>query len=385
MKVVHFCRTFSKLSETFIYDVIRELDSRDITNKVVTFRRENSPDRPFDAVSILQPSLLQRSAKTLKKIGGSLGLRKYNAVKELDALRSHLLLQYLKSEKPDVLHAHFGLQGLMAWPETRKLNIPLVVSFHGYDAFRLPQNSIWLVKLQRLFQEAAAITVVSNFMKEHLITLGCPPEKLHLIHVGKRISDYNYSGTLNWPVRKFISIGRLCEKKGFLDGISAFALLKENYPDLKLQIVGIGELEGELKALINQENLSNQITMSGSLKHPEVIKALQGADAFILCSKTGADGDQEGIPTVLMEAQAMGLPCVTTRHSGIPEVIPQESQFLLAQEGNVQDIAAKIEALINAPENQLLQVKQAGRTIVESEFNLEIENNKLIALYKSLQ
>jgi colanic acid/amylovoran biosynthesis glycosyltransferase len=384
MKVVHFCRTFSKLSETFIYDTITELATTEIQNKVVTFRRENIKDRPFTDVTLLEPSLPQSIKKGLRKFFGMIRLCQYNHLKELGSIRGKLLHQFLAQEQPDVVQAHFGSQGITVQPQTSSLKIPLVVSFHGYDAFRLPHDPISLPKMQKLFEQAAAVTVVSHFMKNHLASLGCPVSKIHLIHVGKRLSDYSFKAVATTPVRNFISIGRLCEKKGFLDCIAAFSKLIKNYPDLKLNIVGSGELHAEITKLIETEGLSNHIFLLGSLPHEQVIQALREADALILCSKTSADGNKEGIPAVLMEAQAIGLPCISTLHSGIPEIFAEPSKFLLAKEADIEDIADKIEALINAPKAQIEEIVKAGRTMIESEFNLQEETRKLAELYHAV-
>jgi colanic acid/amylovoran biosynthesis glycosyltransferase len=384
MKVVHFCRTFSKLSETFIYDTITELANTDINNKVVTFRRENIRDRPFADVALLASSWSQSLVKGMMKFFGMIRLRPYNHHKELGSIRGKMLHQYLRQEQPDVVQAHFGSQGMMIQPETSSLGIPLVVSFHGYDAFRLPHDPVSLAKMHKLFEQAAAITVVSTFMKNHLASLGCQLSKIHLIHVGKRLSDYPFKAAITTPVRKFVTIGRLCEKKGFLDCIAAFSLLVKNYPDLKLNIVGSGELHDEITSLIKTTGLGNHVFLLGSLPHEEVIKTLQEADALILCSKTSADGNKEGIPAVLMEAQAIGLPCISTLHSGIPEIFPEVCKFLLAKEADVEDIADKIETLINAPKLQIEQLANAGRAMIESQFNLVEETRKLYELYHAV-
>lgn len=384
MKVIHLCRTFSKLSETFIYDAITELDATEIENEVVTFKRIHATDRPFSKVHLLVPSPLMRAASALKKALSMIGLGNFDPAAELESQRQRLLHRFLKSHRPDLVHAHFGLQGWTLRPVATGLNIPFIVSFHGYDAFRLPESPIWRSRFRELFDAAEAITVVSKHMKAHLQALGCPEAKLQLIHVGKCISKYHYRTAIQRPLRNFISIGRLSEKKGFLDCIAAFKLLLKQYPDLSLKIIGTGEMEAQLQEALKDEALKNKIKLLGSLPHAKVKEALKQADAFILCSKTGSTGDKEGIPTVLMEAQAMGLPCISTLHSGIPEVIPAAAQNLLAREGDPAAIADKIALLINMPGDALEQIRQQGRQLIEAEFNLKKETYKLSRLMQSL-
>jgi len=196
------------------------------------------------------------------------------------------------------------------------------------------------------------------------------------------LSDYPFKLKSSPRILNFISVGRLQDKKGFRDCILAFQLLSQKYPELSLKIIGTGSQEQELRRLL--PNGEQQISFLGALSHEDTKKHIAASDAFILCSKTGVDGDKEGIPVVLMEAMAMGLPCVSTRHSGIPEVIPEESHWLLAEEGNAADIAVKIEQLINSPKAEIARLSELGRKKIEQEFNLETEVAKLKTIYSSI-
>ena len=382
MKIIHYCGTFSKLSETFIYDVIVELEHSGIDNKVVANRTIAHAERPFSKVIRLEVSTLNRVITLMKKCLTWFKVGKYIPVEDLLNCRRDALRKVLIREKPDLIHAHFGAQGVAILPVVKKLGIPLIVSFHGYDAFRLPNEQGWKEKLTELFAGAGMVTVVSEIMYNQLISLGCPAAKLKLIHVGKRLSDYPFRLKSSPRILNFISVGRLQDKKGFRDCIQAFQLLSQKYPGLSLKIIGTGSQEQELRRLLPTGE--QQISFLGALSHEDTKKHIAASDAFILCSKTGVDGDKEGIPVVLMEAMAMGLPCVSTRHSGIPEVIPEESHWLLAEEGNAADIAVKIEQLINAPKAEIARLSELGRKKIEQEFNLETEVAKLKTIYSSI-
>lgn len=384
MKVIHYCGTFSKLSETFIYDVIVELNNSDIINKVIANKVINLADRPFDDITKLKCSYKDMFIGGFKKLMGIIGIYSYQSALQAEQNKRNCLKKILKIENPDIIHAHFGAQGWVVLPVALSLKIPLVVSFHGYDAFRLPNEAGWLAKLQALFAGASFITVVSEVMRQHLHELGCPIEKLKLIHVGKKLTAYPFQEGTAKPIRHFVSIGRLQSKKGYLDCVKAFSLLVEKFPDIRLQIIGTGEMESVLKAEVASGTAIKNIEFLGAMAHKDAKQLLSVADAFILCSKIGINGDMEGIPVVLMEAQALGIPSVSTKHSGIPEVIPPENQWLLAEEGNVKDIASKIENLINAHPDALKQLRLLGRRKIESAFNLETEVAKLRDLYNSL-
>jgi colanic acid/amylovoran biosynthesis glycosyltransferase len=382
MNVIHYCGSFSKLSETFIYDLIVELEQTGTKNTIITNHIVNQDNRPFTPVIMLRPCFKDQIVSVFKKTMSTLGVYEYSHKEEITRARVKSMTNILRKEQPDLVHAHFGTQGYNILSSVIEMNVPLIVSFHGYDAFRLPNEGDWPERFKALFAYASAIIVVSKVMELQLVSLGCPKEKVHIVHVGKKVNAYNMGALVKQPIQKFISIGRLMGKKGFLDCIAAFKLLSPKYPNLTLQIIGKGPLLEALEIFSKEFPNPIKISFLGAVSHSSTKKYLEAADAFILCSKTELNGDKEGIPVVLMEAQAMGLPCVTTMHSGISEVIPEESWWLLAEEGNINSIAGKIEALINAPQSEIEKVKVNGRRKIEEEFNLEIETTKLLGIYK---
>ncbi len=382
MRVVHLCKAFSRLSETFIYDYVVELERQDVEGHVLTHRRENLEERPFAAVTVVpEPGLfnVRRLGYRLLEVAGR---REKNAL-AVGVMRGRLR-RALEALRPDVVHAHFGPRGVEVAPVARALGVPLVVSFHGFDAFRLPREEIWRERLAVLFQKAAAVTAVSRVMKRHLIQLGSPPGRTHVVHVGKRMSDYSFRPPSGSRIERWVSVGRMAEKKGHLDSLAAFKRVREAHPALSLRIIGEGELLPEVHAYIARNGLEGRVELLGAVPHVQVKHVMARSDAFILCSRTARDGDQEGIPTVLMEAQALGLPCVSTRHSGIPEVIPEENHELLAEEGDVNGIADCMNRLMNRSPEQIREIAARGRAKVEAEFNLVREVEKLKAIYQSV-
>lgn len=384
MKVLHYCNFFSPVSQTFIYDVILQLDLIEVENIVVANKLVNNTDRPYSNKLELPAFKQNLVGKVKHKLLDQLGIGGHDWETLSDQAKTVGLKEVIIAQKPDLVHAHFGPQGYLAFPATESLGVKLVVSFHGFDAFRLPNEKGWKEKLSRLFKSAALITVVSRLMKDHLIALGCPAEKLKVIHVGKKLDHYPFKQRGTEGIKNFISIGRLTEKKGHIDCVEAFLKLKDSHPELTLKIIGEGELTEQLQNFVRTNSLSDRIKLLGSISHKETIAHLESADAFILCSKTAANGDQEGIPTVLMESQALGLPSISTLHSGIPEAFPIENQWLLAEENNISSIAEKIKALVCADQALVENTIKLGRDKVIAEFNLETEVNKLKKLYQGV-
>lgn len=372
MKVLHICSAFSPLSETFIYDYITELERQGIENHVLTFHRLNEQDRPFDRVYIVRIKhdivwLIQRLIAQLSK-----GPGRYFSIQR------RAMRKIIEQVNPDVIHAHFGPMGVLVAPLAKQLKIPLIVSFHGYDASSLIKEKFWVKEYQRLNSIVKFVTVVSNDMKLRLERFY--PNKIKVVHVGKRLADYSFIFDIN-TIKNFLSVGRLTEKKGYFDLIKAFSSVLQEYPYLSLDIIGDGHLKNELQKFIITSNTNNRINLLGPVQHERLIEYYMNSDAFILTSKTAPNGDMEGIPTVLIEAQFLGLPVISTKHSGIPEVIPDENHVFLAEEGNIEQIKQCIIRLINTEETELKEIIKRGRLKVENEFNLHIEVKKLINLY----
>lgn len=382
MKVVHYSNLFSPLSQTFIYDYVTELERQGVECHFLTGKRENEAERPFANVHVVDPPSRWHPERLWHR--GLAQFGRGEASESTVPIIRRRIRDRMDRLSPEAIHAHFGPEGVLVGPVAQKMGIPLVVSFHGYDAFELPRREGWLQKYHELFKQVSAVTVVSRLMAQALEQLGCPRERIHLIRVGKRMAEYPLRSEAHYPVKRWLFVGRFSEKKAPLDGVRAFERFIRKDRSHTLRMVGEGPLLGKVRNYVQARGLDANVRILGSLNHERVKEEMNCADAFLLCSKTASNGDMEGVPTVLMEAQALGLPCITTRHSGIPEVIPEASQWLLAEEGNVDDIASKMELLCGVSSEELRRIVMQGRHKVETEFNLEEETARLIEIYRGV-
>lgn len=381
MRVLHVRKAFSVLSETFLFDCITGLEREGIHNDVATLTRHNMETRPFDKVHVvsrpgpLHPSRVMNYVMARLRAGATDGAS-WPALRR----RFQRLTQRLS---PDVIHAHFGAEGVLIAPVARRCRIPLVVTFYGSDLSRLPRHASWRARYAGLWREATAVTVLCTAMGQDAVRLGCPPARLHVVHLGRDLETLPTRDPVH-PVRHFISVGRLVEKKGHLDAVRAFERLATAHPDLRLTIIGEGPLRPDLQRLVRELRLEDRVALPGAHPSRQTIEEMRTADAFLLCSKTAADGDKEGTPTVLIEAQFIGLPCVTTRHAGIPEMIPPDNHRLLATEGNVEELAERMSYLIGGTSTTLEPIVTRGRRFAIQHFDRRVQASALRSVYESV-
>jgi len=345
---------------------------------VVAGKRLNAEKRPYERVQVVPwPSVwnpLRVFYRSLEMVGAGRGGRGWRALwPNLEEEVSRI--------SPDVLHAHFGRSGVKAVPVANRLGLPLVVTFYGYDISQLPRERSWREAYEGIWETAAAIVVLSKEMKQRAMNLGAPPENIHVVHLARDLNSFSYQPP-DPPLSEIVTVGRLTEKKGHYDAIEVVGRVVERGKKLRLRIVGDGPLREELKRYIRKKNLGAFVELMGPRPNAEVANILKESDFFLLCSKTSPDGDREGTPTVLIEAQAIGLPCVSTTHAGIPEMIPEDNHQFLAEEGDVGGIESCLRRLLGCSQEGLRQITKKGRGKIEKDFQLSREVQRLRKIYE---
>lgn len=289
--------------------------------------------------------------------------------------------------KPKLIHAHFGPNGIAAIKIKKKLRIPLVTSFYGYDCGRLAS---FLKKYYKdLIKYGDIFLALSEDMRRDLIILGFPDNRIIVHHLGIDTDFVKEIKKKELPHNKFIYtiVARFDEVKGIHDAIRAFNLLSLKKNNLELRIVGDGIYRDNLKSLVQQLGLNKSVIFVNNFEsnNPRevVLNELNNCDVFILTSYTTKDNAKEGTPIVLMEAQAFSKPCIATRHAGIPEVVIDKKTGLLVNE---RDINAIADSMLMLMENEQLRTELGmnARIHIEKEFNLKIQIEKLANIYSQL-
>jgi glycosyltransferase involved in cell wall biosynthesis len=293
------------------------------------------------------------------------------------------LVKYLQSKNIQVILAEFGVTGAAMVKISKATGIPLVVFFHGYDAYHREVLAINKQGYDRLFQQASVVFVVSNHMFAQLRKLGCPAEKMVLNTYGP--ADFYFKNNPDFTSRNFLAIGRFVDKKAPHLTIRAFAQVAAKYPDAKLRMIGAGPLLPACEALVKELQLEKQVEFLGVRKPEEILQFFQSSICFVQHSVTAESGDTEGTPVAVLEAGAAGMPIVASIHAGIPDVVVNGETGFLFEEKDVATMAA---GMLKIADDLSLAKKmgEVGRKRILENYTLErhisVINNSINQLTK---
>lgn len=288
----------------------------------------------------------------------------------------------LSDVEPDIVLAEYGLAGAKISEACAQVGVPLVVHFHGYDASQHSILDTYQEQYRVFFEQASAIVAVSRAMQRSLIDLGAPAEKV--FHNPCGVDLQNFTPTRpdeNPPV--FVGVGRLVEKKAPHLTIQAFARVHEKYPSARLRMIGDGPLDGVCRDLIVAHGLEEAVTLLGEQPHDVVQQEMQDARAFVQHSVAARDGDSEGTPVAVLEAGASGLPVVSTRHAGIPDVIVEGETGFLVDERDVRGMAEHMVKLVEQHESAA-ELGSANRQRIEQYFDMESSISRLASILQGV-
>ncbi|MEU4624598.1 glycosyltransferase [Actinoplanes sp. NPDC023801] len=280
--------------------------------------------------------------------------------------------------RPDLVHAHFGGDGWLISRTAQQLGVPLIVTVHGHDVTRQPQSPglhglRYRRNLRAVFGRAALVIAVSEMIRDRAEACGADPARIRVHHTGVPVPATPPVLPKRWDIA---FVGRFVAKKGVDDLLTAVSRITAPKP--RVVLIGDGPLLREMRAMA--ERLGVDATFVGSQPPDSVQRHLAESRILAAPSKTAPDGDTEGLPTTILEAAALGLPVVATRHSGIPEAVLDGRTGLLSPEADPRALAASLVRLIGDA-GLRRRLGSHGRDHVIAHFDLDTQTRRLEALY----
>ena len=279
----------------------------------------------------------------------------------------------LKSNRCSHLHVHFAhVPSQIAMYASSMSGIPFTIMAHANDIFERG------LLLQQKADRAVKLLTISEFNRAYLEDIGVPKDKLAVVRCGVSFPILPPNRPFEKKLRyRLGTLGRLVEKKGVDVLIRAIAALQDRPYKIELSIAGDGPLREELETLARVLGIAQFTKFEGALAHGDVATWMQGLDAVVLACKKDKNGDMDGIPVVLMEAMSQSVPVISTRISGIPELIIHDHTGLLAKPDDCQDLAIQIDRLMESAELRERLVGEAAEH-VKQEFGRNVNLRRLL-------
>lgn len=291
-----------------------------------------------------------------------------------------LLAHRVRRDGINHLHAHFATEATsVARLAAAFAGVPYTFTAHAKDIFH---ESVDAADRRRKLLDAAAVVTVSDFNLHYLQeTFGEAASGVRRIYNGLELADFPYrSPRERQPL--VVAVGRLVEKKGFSDLVDACAILARRGRPLRCIIVGEGELENDLRQRIVSAGAEGIVELVGPRPQAEVIGIVQEAAAFAAPCIVGNDGNRDGLPTVLLEAMALGTPCISTDVTGIPELVQDGETGLLTPQHDPVVLAGAIERLLDSP-GLRTELAQRARKRIQADFDIHRNTAQMRRLFAS--
>ena len=366
MKVGYVLKMFPRLSETFVLNELVELERQGVDVHVFSLKR---PDE----------QLFHRDVARLRapvSYAPDLGQHVDPRVKHRRQAAS--LAPLVRRAGVQHVHAHFASGATSVALHVHRLTgVPFSFTAHAKDIYTVtvrPQD------LARKLRTAQFAVTVSDYNAEYLRALA-PDSRLVRIYNGLDLSLFSRNGAVPAAPPLVLGVGRLVEKKGFGDLVRACAVLRDRGVFFQCRIVGKGPLAKELRALVRELGLRRAVELSGPLPREELIGLYRRAAVVAAPCLVAADGNRDGLPTVLVEALALGLPVVSTPVTGIPELVEDGRTGLLVPERDPEALAGALDRLL-ADRARAGALALEGRRRVERAFDLRRNVARLRELFE---
>jgi colanic acid/amylovoran biosynthesis glycosyltransferase len=381
LRVVHSLPTWLPLTATWLYNQVRYL-SQDIESHIACKATENLDC--FDLTRIHSLAKVPKWKSLCRKWRHGGGWSRYMA--HLAFVSRHYHCR--------ILHSHWGDFAWKDLPVAQELGMTHVVSFYGKDVGFYPrQNAKAKERYRRLFDQADLVLCEGPHMASCIVAQGCPKEKVRVQHLGIEVAKLPFRPRV-WSGEGSLRVliaGSFREKKGIPDALRSLGLVKDEFPQLEVSI--IGDASGDPRSVVEkvrimdavrESGLGSRCRLLGYQPYAVLLEEAYRHHIFMSPSLTASDGDTEGgAPVTLIEMAATGMAVLATRHCDIPSVVLEGRTGLLVEERDVEGLAAGIRWLAAHPE-RWCEMTELARERVESEYDVVKETAKLAEIYANL-
>lgn len=388
MKIAYLTNCFGTQSHTFIRREIAALRSLNVEIVLFGVKQDFVTTAP-DAKPLVEETHYLYPIKPTKLLTGVLGQLLNNPARFLCGAyrafaeeefsfkrRLKMLYHYfvatslvkeLKFNEITHIHAHFmNASASIAMYAAFHARLPFSITVHSAGTYRTPH----ILGVKQKLKSAKMLMMISNYNIDYFDKIYPCRDKSHLVRCGMDFSQYAFHPAAlprSDSTARLLCVGRFVEKKGFKYLVEACALLKKKRFAFKLTLVGDGPLLTELKKAVTDLELNDAVTFTGKLASDEVEREMKNADLVVVPSVTSASGEMEGLPVVIMEAMALGIPVIATQHSGIPEIVVPNLTGQLVPEKDPTSLAAMIEKSFHRANNDQIV---AAKRLLDEEFNI---------------
>lgn len=396
-KVAYILKMFPRFSETFILSEVLELERAGVDVRIFSLKAPNDArthadvekvkatityvpeSRLAQARAFVHPhwQVFRWNPRRYAQIAFRVAKRRrWGAVKRF--LQAGYIAPRLQAEGITHVHAHFASSATsVAHYLNQLMGMGYSFTAHAKDIYI---DTVSDEVLMRKMDHARFVVTVSDFNEAHLSTLA-PYAPIKRIYNGLDLSQFSPNGTHADATPLILAVGRLVEKKGFDDLIQACATLKDRGLAFQCNIVGVGSEEPRLRKLIQRLNLEGVVHLIGAMPREELIKLYPRASVVVAPCVIGNDGNRDGLPTVLIEAMALGVPVISTPVTGIPELVRDGETGQLVSPNDPDELAFAISRSLEQRERSL-EMAIAGRTLVEEQFDLRRNVAQLRELFE---
>lgn len=386
-KIAYVLKMYPRFSETFIVNEILELERRGVDIRIYSLRK---PDEgrfhaklarvKANVVYVPQyPQMEPERIKTAHQLVRRTFPERYEQVRAYSEGRGHqpalkrflqagYVAAHLLKNPVDAIHAHFASSATRVANNVHHLiGVPYSITAHAKDIFHKNVNRN---SLRRKIRDARFVVTVSKFNQTYLQDLmGDTPSDIRCLYNGIDLTRFRPDATVKRDPNLILGVGRLVEKKGFDTLIHACHILATWKVEFQCEIIGKGGLRDSLNQLIVDLGMQQQVRLVGPKPQDQVLDAYRRATVFALPCLIGSDGNRDGLPTVLLEAMATGLPVISTNLTGVPEIIDHGENGLLVPPRNAPELARALAELLANPARRD-QMSRAARQKAKEQFDV---------------